>query len=94
MKNIESLTKKGSVYLPENISATLNQFDILFYVIFWLSGILLIGLLLFGFFFVLSGKRQYPDQKAKKQITHNIKLEIIWTVIPTFIVLIIFVWGF
>ena len=94
MKNIESLTKKGSVYLPENISATLNQFDILFYVIFWLSGILFIGLLLFGFFFVLSGKRQYPDQKAKKQITHNIKLEIIWTVIPTFIVLIIFVWGF
>ena len=34
------------------------------------------------------------DQKAKKQITHNIKLEVIWTVIPTFIVMIIFVWGF
>ena len=29
MKIIESLTKKGSVYLPENISENLNQFDIL-----------------------------------------------------------------
>ena len=34
MKVIESLTKKGSLYLPENISENLNQFDILFYVIF------------------------------------------------------------
>ena len=43
MKVIESLTKKGSLYLPENISENLNQFDILFYVIFWLSALLLVG---------------------------------------------------
>ena len=50
MKVIESLTKKGSVYLPENISENLNQFDILFYVIFWLfnTALLLVGLILFG----------------------------------------------
>ena len=54
MENIQSLTKKGSLYLPENISATLSQFDLLFYVIFWLSGALLVGLLLFGFFFIIS----------------------------------------
>ena len=94
MENIQSLTKKGSLYLPENISATLSQFDLLFYVIFWLSGALLVGLLLFGFFFIISGKRQHKDQLATKQITHNVKLEVIWTVIPTLIVMIIFVWGF
>ena len=94
MKVIESLTKKGSLYLPENISENLNQFDILFYVIFWLSALLLVGLLIFGLVFIMSGKRVRDDQKAKKQITHNIKLEVIWTIIPTFIVLIIFVWGF
>ena len=94
MEKVESLTRKGSFYLPENISSTLNQFDTLFYVIFWLSILLLVGLLLFGFFFTINGKRQNKSQLAKKQITHNIKLEIIWTVIPTFIVLIIFVWGF
>ncbi|MEK9728221.1 MAG: cytochrome c oxidase subunit II transmembrane domain-containing protein, partial [Candidatus Margulisiibacteriota bacterium] len=94
MEIIQSLTKKGSFYLPENISASLKQFDLLFYVIFWLSILLLIGLLLFGFFFAISGKRQRKDQLATKQITHNIKLEVIWTVIPTLIVLIIFIWGF
>ena len=51
-------------------------------------------MVLFGFFFALSGKRVKEDQLATKQITHNIKLEIIWTIIPTFIVLIIFIWGF
>ena len=51
-------------------------------------------LLLFGFFFIISGKRQHKDQLATKQITHNVKLEVIWTVIPTLIVMIIFVWGF
>ena len=94
MEHIESLTKKGSVYLPENISASLTQFDVLFYVIFWLSAILMVGLLLFGFFFIISGKRQHDSQLATKQITHNVKLEVIWTVIPTLIVMIIFVWGF
>jgi cytochrome c oxidase subunit 2 len=91
---IESLTKKGSFYLPENISATLTQFDTLFYVIFWLSLLLLVGLLLFGFFFAISGRRRRDDQLATKQITHNVKLEVIWTVIPTLIVMIIFIWGF
>ena len=62
--------------------------------IFWLSALLLVGLILFGLVFIISGKRQTENQKAKKQITHNIKLEVIWTVIPTFIVMIIFVWGF
>jgi cytochrome c oxidase subunit 2 len=94
MDNIQSLTKKGSFYLPENISANLGQFDILFYVIFWLSVILFVGLLIFAFFFIISGKRQQDDQLAKKQITHNVKLEVIWTVIPTLIVIIIFFWGF
>ncbi len=91
---INSLTKNGSLFLPENISNVLTQFDVLFYVIFWLSLILLFGLLIFGFYFVIDGKRRSKDQIARKQITHNIKLEIIWTVIPTFIVLIIFFWGF
>ena len=94
MEIIQSLTRKGSFYLPENISSSLKQFDLLFYVIFWLSLLLLFGLVLFGFFFAISGKRTNQKQLATKQITHNIKLEIIWTVIPTFIVLIIFVWGF
>jgi len=94
MNKIQSLTKKGTLYLPENISADLGQFDVLFYVIFWLSVALLIGLVLFGFFFIISGKRENPKQLAKKQITHNIKLEVVWTIIPTLIVMIIFVWGF
>lgn len=94
MEIIDSLTKKGSFYLPENISETLTQFDVLFYVIFWLSVAFFIGLLLFGIYFGIASRRKKPDQLATKQITHNVKLEVIWTVIPTLIVMIIFWWGF
>ena len=33
-------------------------------------------------------------KEGKKQVVHNIKLEIAWTVIPFIIVMIIFYWGF
>ncbi len=94
MDEIKSLTKSGSLYLPENISYLNNQFDLLFYVIFYLSLILLVGLTALGVYFIVKGRRKSKDQLASKQITHNIKLEAIWTIIPTIIVMIIFVWGF
>tara|TARA_A100001015_G_scaffold85854_1_gene95410 strand:+ start:1299 stop:2258 length:960 start_codon:yes stop_codon:yes gene_type:complete len=94
MNDIQSLTKHGTFYLPENISHVSSQFDILFYVIFFLSLVLLVGLSLLGFIFIVQGKRTKQRQLATKQITHNVKLEVIWTVIPTIIVMIIFVWGF
>ena len=94
MNHIESLTKKGSFLLPENIHPGLTQVDLLFYVITYLSIVLFIGLLAFSAYFIITGKRKNNEQLATKQITHNIKLEFIWTIIPTIIVMIIFVWGF
>ena len=94
MSDIKSLTKNGSLYLPENISNNGSQFDYLYYVIFYLSLILFFGLCIFGIYCLIDGRRRPDRLAAVKQITHNLRLEIIWTIIPTFIVMIIFIWGF
>jgi cytochrome c oxidase subunit II len=94
METIKSLLQSGTLYLPENISNASKQFDALFYVIFFLSLVFFIGLIALSIYFIIEGKRGPKRQKATKQIIHNVKLEAIWTIIPTIIVMIIFVWGF
>jgi cytochrome c oxidase subunit II len=94
MDTIKSLLQSGTLYLPESISNTSKQFDALFYVIFFLSLVFFIGLIALSVYFIVEGKRGPKRQKATKQIIHNVKLEAIWTIIPTIIVMIIFVWGF
>ena len=93
MSDIKSLTKNGSLYLPENISNNGSQFDYLYYVIFYLSLILFLTLHFWNLL-LIDGRRRPDRLAAVKQITHNLRLEIIWTIIPTFIVMIIFIWGF
>lgn len=94
MNDINSLVKSGTMYLPEKISSQSNQFDLLFYLIFYLSLFLFIGLVIVSVYFLIEGRRRPERPIATKQITHNFRLELIWTVIPTLIVLVIFVWGF
>ena len=89
-----SLTGSGTFYLPENISNTLTGFDGLFYFIFWISVVFFFLLVLVGGVFLVRGRRKHHDQLAPRQVTHNIKLEVAWTVIPTIIVTFIFIWGF
>jgi cytochrome c oxidase subunit 2 len=94
MEIIQNLTEKGTFFLPSNISATLGEFDTLFYFILWLSVIFMVGLIGVSAWFLITSKRKSSDQLAEKQITHNIPLEIIWTVVPTLLVLFIFWLGF
>lgn len=44
--------------------------------------------------FVLKYRQKDPGEKAQKSPSHNTTIEIIWTVIPIIIVIIMFVYGF
>lgn len=67
--------------------------DSLFLFIFWISVF---------FFFLLMGLmvwwtwkyRRRPGVAAPKSANHNTALEVTWTVLPSFLLLIIFIWGF
>jgi len=82
-----------SILLPVEGSAYAQQHDDLFMFIVWLSVfffLLIAGLL--GFF-TWRYRRRGPDD-ITPNISHSFKLEVIWSVIPAIIVIVIFVWGF
>lgn len=43
---------------------------------------------------VVAHRRKTWDQKPLSNVTHNTPLEVVWTVIPLIIVMIMFAWGF
>ena len=82
-----------SLLLPVAGSAYARQVDDLFFFITFLSAILFLlvtGLLVV---FVVRYRRRRPDE-ITPHITENFKLEVLWTVIPLFLVMVIFFWGF
>jgi cytochrome c oxidase subunit 2 len=53
--------------------------------------VLILGVLLFS---VVKYRRKTADQPAASNVTHNTPLEVVWTVIPLIIVMVMFAWGF
>ncbi len=83
----------GSFWMPEQASGFAPNVDGVFYFIFWLSAfffVLIVGLMTV---FVIR-YRYKPGVEADNSITHNTKLEIFWTVVPSVLVLVIFYLGF
>jgi len=82
-----------TIILPAEGSAYARQVDDLYLFIIALSAfffLLVAGLVAF---FVLRYRRRGPND-VTPNITHNFKLELIWTVIPLVLVIFIFLWGF
>lgn len=90
----QDLIGTGSLVYPEAISTYAAQSDSLFYFIFWASLILLLGLIGAAAYFIWRSKKGDQTGDYGKVITHSTKIEVIWTVIPTLLVLFIFYWGF
>ena len=90
--NLLAEVKPQSTWFPTDASAS-NQVDGLAYFILIICGIFLVfnaGLMVF---FAVR-YRQQKKEGAASGATHNTALEIFWSVIPAFILAIIFIWGF
>lgn len=90
--NLLAEVKPPSTWFPTDASAS-NQVDGLAYFILIICGIFLVfnaGLMVF---FAMR-YRQQKKQSVATGATHNTALEIFWSVIPAFILAIIFIWGF
>ena len=84
--------KPPTMWFPENAS-TDNNVDPLFYFIFWICAFFLVlnaGLMIF---FAIRYRQRDKAEVAHGQ-THNTAMEVTWSVIPAFILAIIFIWGF
>lgn len=76
------------------LASTFTDVDGLFYFTYVVCAfffVLITGVLAYS---VIAYRRTTPDQPAASQATHNTPLEVVWTVIPLIIVMVMFAWGF
>lgn len=75
-------------------AATFDHVDGLFYFTYAVCiffFVLITGVLLYS---VVAHRRKTWDQKPLSNVTHNTPLEVVWTLVPLIIVMIMFAWGF
>lgn len=80
-------------WLPEKASTFVDIVDPAFNLFLWISVfffVLICGLIIV---FTVKYVRKRPEQLASQQITHNLPLELSWTIIPLIIVMILFFIG-
>jgi cytochrome c oxidase subunit 2 len=83
----------GTLFLPPGQSTIAPDVDALFNFILYASIALFLIVVSLMTFFVLRYRRRGED-KVTSGVSHNIKLELVWSIIPTILVIIVFFWGF
>lgn len=82
-----------SIILPAEGSAYARQVDDLYIFIVLLSAFFFLLIAGLTAFFVWRYRRRSPGE-ITPNITHNFRLEVVWTVVPLILVFVIFFWGF
>lgn len=84
----------GTIWLPPGQSTISSDVDGLFYFILYASIIIFFIVIGATAYFAVKYRQRKDDEGTTDGKDHNLKLEILWTAIPTILVLIVFVWGF
>ncbi len=79
--------------LPRQASTTAAGYDNLFMFITGLAIVFFVIVAVMLGLFVLRYRRRRPDE-VTPHITHNFRLELVWSIIPLLLVIVIFFWGF
>src|SRR5690242_2182984 len=80
-----------SIMLPPQGSVFAGEVDTLYMFLFWLSVVFFVGIAGAAVYF--PWRYRYKPGRVTPHITHNTPLEIIWSVIPLLICVVIFFWG-
>ena len=83
----------GNLIMPPANSTMASEVDALFYFIFYTAIVFFLIVIFFTTYFIIKYRRK-GDSELTTGLAHNTKLEILWTVIPTILVIIVFIWGF
>lgn len=80
-------------WLPEKASTFVDTVDPAFMLYYWISVFFFVLICVLMVVFIVKYIRKRPDQLATAQITHNLPLELTWTIIPLIIVIGLFFVG-
>ncbi|MBK8099209.1 MAG: cytochrome c oxidase subunit II [Planctomycetes bacterium] len=75
------------------LASTFDHVDHVFYFTMWMCVFFFVLIAAVLGWSVLKYRRVRFDQPAASNVTHNTPLEVVWTVIPLILVMIIFAWG-
>lgn len=84
---------KGGVWMPPQASTLSGEVDSLFFFIFWLCVFFFVGIVGATVYFVVKYRRRSAAQRTSG-VKGNRRIEILWSVIPSILLLAIFAWGF
>lgn len=82
-----------TLWLPEQASEGAYNVDNAFYFVYWVSVFFFVLITVLLIWFVIKYRKPKGSQ-PESTVTHNTTLEVTWSVIPTILVVIMFLWGF
>ena len=83
----------GTLLLPPGQSTIASDVDALFYFILYASIAMFVLVVALMTYFMFRYKRR-GSETTTSGVAHNFKLELLWSIIPTILVVIVFFWGF
>lgn len=83
----------GTFFMPPQSSTISGDVDALFHFILYASLVFFLIIVVGAAFFVIRYRKRAQTQLSTGP-SHNMKLEILWTIIPAILVFIVFAWGF
>jgi len=86
-------TAGGGPWLPDAASTVAREVDASWNLVFWIS-VFFFALVTFLLFFFLIRFRSRAGHKVQASASHNTPLEVLWSVIPTLIVIVLFWSGY
>ena len=85
-----SVIHKGDYWFPEQASEFAPAVDFLYYFIFWVSAIFFAAIVGVMVYFCVKYRRKGKEIIVEPSSSHNTMIEILWSVLPSFILLYIF----
>lgn len=83
----------GNFWLPPRASTVAGEVDFVFWFIFGIAAFFFALIVFLMVWFVVRYRRR-PGHQPQKTATHNLTLELTWSIIPTILVVVIFWMGF
>lgn len=87
------MDKLGSLFLPPAKSTIAGDVDSLFGFMLLTSFVIFVGIIIAIITFIIIYKRK-SEQDVTSLIDHNTTLEVVWSIIPLFLIVFVFYWGF
>jgi cytochrome c oxidase subunit II len=93
---LPKLAPSDSFWLPADASVTTRNIDWVWDFMIWMSVLTTLAIFVAMFHFVTKyrAKSRAANEPTEKSAEHNTTLEIAWSVLPLFVCIALFVWGF